>query len=582
MTTAIRPSDAGADGVAGGAGDPESDDSTAGRRFLGRLRDYGRRLHPVGLAVALLFFTWSMTPSLLPRVWYLQGLATGISVALGYGVGCLAAWIVRSCGVRATWSARVRRIGWWVLGGFAVVLVPVLLVLGAVWQNYIRDLVGIEHANGGHAALVFLIAVGVWFVLLEAGRGIRAGTRKLSAVARRLVPRPAANVAGLLVAVVIAVLLVNGALYNGLIAFANWSFKGADTVTAAGVEQPTVPERSGSPASAQAWDTLGQEGRTFVGRGPDAADITAVTGRPAKEPIRVYAGRESADSIAGVADLVVAELDRTKAWERKVLAVNTTTGRGWVNQNVASSLEYIEAGDTAIASMQYSFLPSPLAFIADRESPQIAGRALFNAVFARWIDLPTSTRPKLVVFGESLGSYGGQNAFAGFQDMAARIDGGLWVGTPNFTPQWQEVTADRDPGSPEILPVVGDGASVRFASDPEDLDLGTPWKPRRIVYWQHASDPIVWWSPSLLFNKPDWLDEPRGRDVDPNMTWVPLVTFWQVTLDMVFSADVPAGHGHAYGPEAAGMWARILQPEGWSEADTARVQAALSGDGGAP
>ncbi|MCL2532971.1 MAG: alpha/beta-hydrolase family protein [Nocardiaceae bacterium] len=565
--------------VDNGNADPDEKKS---RRPWDTLRAWARRLHPVGLAVALVFFTWSISPSLLPRAWYLQGVATGISVAAGYGVGCLAAWVVRSCGVTPAWSARTRRIGWWLLGIAAVILVPVFLVLGTVWQNYVRDLVGIEHTNQANVLLVFLIAAAVWFVLLEAARGIRVGTRALSALARRLIPRPAANVAGLAVAAVIAVLLVNGALYNGLVAFANWSFSGADTATAPGVEQPTVPERSGSPASAQAWDTLGQEGRTFVGRGPDAAQITTVTGRPAKEPIRVYAGRESADSVQEVADLVVAELDRTKAWERKVLAVNTTTGRGWVNQDVASSLEYIEAGDTAIASMQYSFLPSPLAFIADRQTPQEAGRDLFNAVFARWIDMPVETRPKLVVFGESLGSYGGQNAFAGYQDMAVRVDGGLWVGTPNFTPQWQEVTADRDAGSPEILPVVNDGAAVRFASDPQDLDLDAPWGPRRVVYWQHASDPIVWWSPSLLFHEPDWLREPRGRDVDPNMTWLPLVTFWQVTLDMVFSADVPAGHGHSYGPEAAGMWARILHPEGWSDDDTARVQAALTGAGGAP
>lgn len=551
------------------------------RRRADRFRAYGRGLHPVGLTIALVFFTWSISPSLLPRAWYLQGLATGISVAIGYGVGVLAAWLVRSCGVRPAWSARTRRIGRWVLGVVTVIVVPVYLILGGVWQNYIRDLVGVERSHQANVIGVFLIAVAVWFVLLEAARGIRVGTRRLAGLARRVVPRPAANVAGLIAAVVLGFLLVDGALYNGLIAFANWSFSGADNTTAAGVEQPTAPERSGSPASAQAWDTLGLEGRTFVGRGPDATDITAVTGRPAIEPIRVYAGRESADSVAGVADLVVAELDRTKAWERKVLAVNTTTGRGWVNQNVASSLEYIEGGDTAIASMQYSFLPSPLAFIADRETPQIAGRALFNAVFARWIDMPVESRPKLVVFGESLGAYGGQNAFAGYQDMATRVDGGLWVGTPNFTPQWQEVTAERDPGSPEILPVIGDGASVRFASEPEDLDLGTPWGPRRIVYWQHASDPIVWWSPRLLFHEPDWLKEPRGRDVDPNMTWIPLVTFWQVTLDMVFSADVPAGHGHAYGPEAAGMWARILHPEGWTDADTARVQAALTGGGDA-
>lgn len=558
--------------------DPGSGAATpARRRRRDRLQRFGRRLHPVGLAIALLFFTWSMSPSLLPRPWYLQGLASGISVALGYGVGCAAAAIVRACGVRPQWPARVRRIGWWSLGLVAVVVVPVFLVLGSVWQNYTRDLVGVEHSPRIHGVSIFVVTVAVSSLLLLAGRGIRAGTRALSDVAQRLVPRPAANVAGLLVAVVIAVLLVNGALYRGLIAFANWSFAAADTATQEGAVQPTVPERSGSPASAQTWDSLGREGRTFVGRGPSAAEIAELTGRPAMEPIRVYAGRESADSLVGVADLVVAELDRTKAWEREVLAVNTTTGSGWVNPAVASSLEYIEGGDTAIASMQYSFLPSPMAFIADRTSPQAAGRALFNAVFAKWIDLPVETRPKLVVFGESLGSYGGQAAFAGYQDMATRVDGALWSGTPNFTPQWQEATAAREPGSREILPRIDDGRSVRFASDPEDLDLDTTWGPRRIVYWQHASDPIVWWSPSLLFNSPDWLREPRGADVDPNMTWMPLVTFWQVTLDMMFSTGVPFGHGHSYGPEAADMWVRILQPAGWSAADTERVRAVLTG-----
>jgi uncharacterized membrane protein len=44
------------------------------------------------------------------------------------------------------------------------------------------------------------------------------------------------------------------------------------------------------------------------------------------------------------------------------------------------------------------------------------------------------------------------------------------------------------------------------------------------------------------------LREPLGPDVDPGMRWLPFVTFWQVTLDMVFSADVPSGFGHAYGP----------------------------------
>ncbi len=153
--------------------------------------------------------------------------------------------------------------------------------------------------------------------------------------------------------------------------------------------------------SAEAWDSLGKEGRTFMGSGPSAVQISALTGLDAKQPIRVYAGRESSDSVDGVAQRVVNELERTGGFDRAVLAVVTTTGRGWVNDDVASAFEYVQGGDTAIAAMQYSFLPSPLAFIADRETPMAAGRALFNSVYAKWIDLPLDKRPKLVVFGES-------------------------------------------------------------------------------------------------------------------------------------------------------------------------------------
>ena len=330
--------------------------------------------------------------------------------------------------------------------------------------------------------------------------------------------------------------------------------------------------------SAEAWDSLGKEGRTFMGSGPSAVQISALTGRDAKQPIRVYAGRESSDSVDGVAQRVVNELERTGGFDRAVLAVVTTTGRGWVNDDVASAFEYVQGGDTAIAAMQYSFLPSPLAFIADRETPMAAGRALFNSVYAKWIDLPLDKRPKLVVFGESLGSYGGQAAFAGAQDMATRVDGALWSGTPNFTAQWQEITSSRDSGSREAVPVIDDGQSIRFAAYPEDLELDAPWNDSRVVYWQHASDPIVWWSFDLLLNKPDWLAEPLGRDVDPGMTWIPFVTFWQVTLDMVFSADVPPGHGHNYGADAADMWARILHPDNWSQSDTDAIRRALTND----
>lgn len=533
-------------------------------------------LHPVGSAFALVFFAWSMTPSLLPRVWYLQGVASGISLVSGYALGCLVAWVVRRCGVRPRWSTRTRRIGRWVLAVVAVVTVPVFLVLGSRWQEVIRDLVGVPRAERAFYLLVLAVALVVAWVLLVAARVIRAMTAALTRFGGRWVPAPVARVAAVLVVVALVVVALNGALHRGLLAAAEESAKAADHGTAEGVEQPWLPERSGSPASGEPWDSLGKEGRTFVAGGPSAEQIGAVTGAPARTPIRVYAGRESADTIAGIAARVVAELERTNAFDRRVLAVVTTTGRGWVNANVASAFEYVNGGDSAIAAMQYSYLPSPLAFIADRESPQEAGRALFEAVRQAWSARPEDRRPRLVVFGESLGSYGGQSAFASGPGIVARTDGALLVGTPNFAEPWGRITAERDPGSLERLPVVDGGEHIRFAAQPADTALPGAWQFPRVVFWQHASDPITWWSFDLLLHRPDWLREPLGPDVDPGMRWIPLVTFWQVTLDMVFSAEVPAGFGHHYGPEAARMWAEILAPPGWDDAATQRVQDALT------
>lgn len=542
-----------------------------------RLRTYLLGFHPVGLSFALLFFVWSMTPSLLPRVWYLQGVATGISLATGYGVGCLTAWVVRKCGVQPEWADRTRRYGWWALAVAAAVLVPLFLVLGSWWQQVVRDLVLVPRAERSFYLGVLLVALVVALLLVALGRGLRAGTRALTRVGAKYAPLPVARLAALALMVLLVVTAVNGALYRGVLGLAERSAKVADQGTAEGVEQPSAPERSGSPASHESWDSLGLQGRTFVASGPTAAQIEGATGETALTPVRVYAGRDSADTIEGVADRVVAELRRTGGFDRAVLAVATTTGTGWINGNVAGALEYVNHGDTAIATMQYSFLPSPMAFLADRATPQVAGQALFEAVYKVWAKLPEADRPKLVVFGESLGAYGGMAAFASGADMVARLDGALLVGPPNFAQPWRRITADRDPGSPEWKPVIDGGENIRFASQPTDTDLPAPWGDPRIVFWQHPSDPITWWSFDLLLSRPDWLREPLGPGVDPGMRWLPFVTFWQVTMDMVFSTDVPSGFGHTYGPEAVDLWAQILQPEGWSGEDSRRVQEAMAG-----
>ena len=92
-----------------------------------------------------------------------------------------------------------------------------------------------------------------------------------------------------------------------------------------------------------------------------------------------------------------------------------------------------------------------------------------------------------------------------------------------------------------------------------------------VVYLQHASDPIAWWNPDLLFTEPDWLGDSRLRRAD-DMEWIPVVTFLQVSADMAVAVDVPDGHGHRYVKDVANAWAAVLQPPGWTPEKTERLR----------
>jgi uncharacterized membrane protein len=205
---------------------------------------------------------------------------------------------------------------------------------------------------------------------------------------------------------------------------------------------------------------------------------------------------------------------------------------------------------------------------------------LIDAVHERWVRLPQEQRPKLVLYGESLGSMAGQAAFDFLPDINRMgFDAVLWVGPPNASPLWDALVVRRDPGTPEVHPRYDGGRTVRFspANDPADIvaDTAAPWDGTRVLFLQHPSDPIVWWSPELLFSEPDWLQEPAGRDRTKSMRWYPIVTFWQVGADMTNAASVPGGHGHNYGESVLDGWVAVAPPPGWTPADTQRVRAAL-------
>jgi uncharacterized membrane protein len=517
-----------------------------------------------GLSGALVLLCVSLTPSLLPRTGLTQGLISGITAAFGYAVGVLAA---------AAWRAVVdrdprptRRRSWLVLGGVALVCYVAATVYGRYWQARIRELMDAPADSALSVVVVPLVAGAVFVVLVALARAVRRVYTWIALLLDRWIGARAARAVGWAVVVVGSALLLSGVVADRLVAAADKVFSVRNDRTDEGVVQPTSAERSGGPGSLVDWGSLGREGRTFVGTGPSADDIAAFTGAPAPQPVRAYAGLDSAPTAEQRARLAVDDLVRAGGLDRAVLAVVTTTGSGWVDPGSVDSVEYLAGGDTAAVAIQYSYLPSFVSYVVDSDRARESGRELFDAVYDRWSRLPLDDRPRLVVVGESLGSFGAETAFSGEHDLRNRTGGAVLAGPPQFNTLFREFVDDRDAGSPEIAPEYRDGRTVRFTDDPTRAvpPAGEPWDGTRVLYLLHASDPVVWWTPELMYARPTWLEEHRGDDVVDAMRWIPFVTFWQVTADMPFATNVPDGHGHVYTSQYVDAWAQVLQPPGWT------------------
>ncbi|MGE2689651.1 alpha/beta hydrolase [Mycolicibacterium pulveris] len=531
-----------------------------------------------GTALGLVFIWFSLTPSLLPRGPLFQALVSGGAGAAGYGIGVFAVWLTRYMLSRDS-SPPAPRLAWIGLVIVGVVGQILMIIYFHVWQDEVRDLVGVPRMGFWDHPLTAVLSIVVLFVLVEIGQLIGRLVRFLVRQLGRVAPPRVSAVVVVLLLLALSIALLNGVVVRYAMSTINSTFSAVNDETDPDFAAPTSPLRSGGPQSLASWESLGHQGRIFVSGGPTVEQLTEFNGAPAIEPIRAYAGLHSAEGIKATAALAAEELRRTGGLDRAVVAVGTTTGTGWINDAEASALEYMYNGDTAIVSMQYSFLPSWLSFLVDKENARQAGQALFEAVDAMIREMPEAQRPKLVVFGESLGSFGGEAPFLALNNLIARTDGALFSGPTFNNTIWDQLIRERDPGSPMWLPIYDDGENVRFAARAQNLARpDAPWGTPRVVYLQHASDPIAWWNPDLLFTEPDWLREPKGYDVSGRMQWIPIVTFLQVSADMAVAVDVPDGHGHVYVKDVANAWAAILQPPGWTPDKTDKLRPILHSD----
>lgn len=540
------------------------------RSYFGR---YWASFSFVGLAVATLFFAMSLTPSLLPRHFVVQGILSGFAFAVGYGVGVFCVWIWNYLEIRHP-SDRVQRVSKWITTACVAVVVVSFLWRATVWQNSIRQLMEMEPVETAYPWRVAAIAFFAGAMLIAVGRIVGSLWRFVHRKVNAVVPRRVSYVVSTILVVIAIYLLANDVIARVALNAADSIFLAIDTSVDDRIDQPTEVMASGSAESLIDWETIGRQGKNFIVGGPTNQSIGEFLGKDAIQPLRVYVGLGSRETMEERAKLALAELKRVGGFDRKVLIVATPTGTGWLDPGAVDTVEYLHGGDTAIVTMQYSYLPSWITILVDPRRSLESAQILFDEIYAHWTTLPKESRPKLYLHGLSLGSLGSESSADLFTLFEDPIQGGVWSGPPFPSSVWAKATRTRNPDTPMWLPRFRDGSMLRFTGLENSLDEGGErWGPMRFVYIQHASDPMIFFSPDLLYRPPAWLNGERGPDVSPYLKWVPIVTFLQTGFDLPMATAVPTGYGHNYAPSSyIDAWIEVTQPEGWSEEETGRLK----------
>jgi len=337
------------------------------------------------------------------------------------------------------------------------------------------------------------------------------------------------------------------ALYNVGVAYIG---RANEKVEPAYSTPPATPLVSGSDDSLLPFADLGQQGRRYVTDVVTPELIEQVMREPAvAHPIRTYVGFNSEPIYqTGRAELALAELDRTGAFDRSYLLLVSPTGTGWVDHTLIETAEFLTRGDIATCCIQYGRYPS---FLSVQKVALGRGqfRLLLWGVTQRLAERPPERRPKVLVFGESLGAWTSSDVvmFQGVQGFDHYgIDRALWVGLP-WLAKWSRSGMAR--GSSTMVPEGTVGVFDRY----EQLaELDDERRARlRAVILSHDNDPIAVLGPELLIQPPWWLaDGRRGRGVPETMRWRPLVTFIQTAMDAANAmVSVPGkfgSFGHDY------------------------------------
>jgi uncharacterized membrane protein len=333
--------------------------------------------------------------------------------------------------------------------------------------------------------------------------------------------------------------------------------RGNERVEGGYSKAPTSRFLSGSPESISPFADLGQQGRRFVTDvlTPEYIDHT-MGEEGAEHPIRVFIGYNSEPLYpSGRAEMALDELERTGAFDRDYLLLISPTGTGWVDQTMIESTELFTRGDIATCVIQYGKYPSFLSL-----QKVALGRAQFRlllwGIAQRLSGRVPEERPKVLVFGESLGAWTSSdvvmhNGIAGFDHYG--IDKALWAGLP-WMAKWSKSGMAR--GASELVP---EGTVGVFDRPEELMALSDEERSAlRAVVLSHDNDPIAVMGPDLAIREPEWLKGEHGRGVPSDMAWTPIVTGIQVLVDAANAMVTVPGHFGSFGHDYRADMARMV------------------------
>ncbi|WP_294222692.1 alpha/beta-hydrolase family protein [uncultured Shimia sp.] len=524
--------------------------------------------------LGLSFFAASLTPSLIPRGATEQGILGGVVIAIGYLLGQTLSLIWQAADLPRL-QGRVGKTFDLLLALGVVALTGWILVYSLEWQNELRQKMSMVPVEGRHLIQLSGLTTLTFLILYGLGALIAALFHWVRGRFYRVMPPRRANVLGVLTVAAILFVVTRDGIFDRVVASLDQSYETAQELFDVAPPLPHLDFQSGSTTSLIDWAAMGQPGRDFVLSGPDAKAISAFTGKPAQEPLRVYVGRANGETPRERAELALAELIRVNAFEREVLIVTSPTGTGWMDPGSHDPVEYMHGGDIATVSVQYSYLQSPLALILETRTGLDQATALLEVVHEYWSGLPKDSRPRLYAHGLSLGAWSSMYATNLFRLLDDPINGAFWAGPPFPSRFWQSIQIARNTDSPWVLPEIGRGTLVRYANHVHDAsEAPRPWGGMRIAFLQYSSDPIVFYDPRSLWRAPPWMNDPPAEDVSRHLVFIPIVTQFQLALDMALSFGAPPGHGHAYyARDYISPWAEVTAPKGWTRQDTQRLRA---------